>query len=460
MLSDNTYVRNYATSGALDELCNDSQIDFLVAKSVSLRQPLSRIGKIVGEFEISGAQNRLHNLHFQLMMWRYRKRSKTFFYRWLRNTNWSLVSRRGGLKNRALSLVRWFISASANPDGLRIPLLANPLAFPLVAPVVRSKFVPNDDIRACLREGKYDAILFPSSAFEAANVDLVRIGRELGVPTVCLIDNWDNLTSKTVFWERPDHLAVWGEQAREQAMRIHQFPKESVHPLGTPRFESYFSQQPDTPAQRHYPFPYILYVGSAMPFDEIGSLRELEKFLSRSTEFDDSLKVVYRPHPWQQKRISPTQFLEEEFSRVILDRQISNALEGGAALTSRSSSFQPELSYYPDLLRGAACVVGPLTTMLLEATLCLRPTIGLSYFDGYHANTSQRYFNHFDGLDDVPTFQFCKNPDQLPGQISQALRTKRASSDSIWSRTSYFVINSPGTYSKRLRTLVSQVMGK
>lgn len=354
-------------------------------------------------------------------------------------------------------MLRWFVGALRNPNGLRIPLLASVALFPLVSKIVRSKAEPNLELKDLLAARSYVAVLFPSSAFEPGLVDLANIGKELQLPTLCLIDNWDNLTSKTVFWVKPDHLGVWGKQAVEQAQRVQGFSPAQVHPIGTPRFEGYFRNSLRNQEHAQYAFPYILFVGSAMPFDEIGALRAIECWLKKTNEVADEVMVVYRPHPWQQKRNVRSDFIQSEFSRVLLDNQISDAFDQGVILSSRSSAFQPSLSYYPDLLQAASCVVGPLTTMLLEATLCLRPTIGLSYFDGHHANTSKRYFSHFDGMESVPGFSFCEDPNQLTSSIRRALELGPITAKDSRATTDYFVTSSPGTYAERLSDLVVRI---
>ena len=460
VLTDDTYIRNYATSGAFDELFKAFNVDIVIDTGVSLRDELKSLGHVTGEYEITADQVQLHNLHFQLLMWRFRKKSRTFFYRWLRNTNWSLILRDGPISTRVFSFLRWMLAAFRNPNGFRIPLLANAVVFPVASKLVRRQIRPNAKLRGLVGAKPYAGVLFPSSAFEPAIVDLTNIGKELQIPTLCLIDNWDNLTSKTVFWAKPDHLGVWGKQAFRQALEVHGFSPEQVHPIGTPRFENYFTKPSDDENRGQYPFPYILFVGSAMPFDEIGALKSIERWLQMSDDISADVMVVYRPHPWQQKRSVRSDFIQSEFSRVVLDNQISEAIEHGIQLSSRSSAFQPSLSYYPDLLQAASCVVGPLTTMLLEATLCLRPTVGLSYFDGHHANTSKRYFTHFEGMERVPGFRFCEDHNQLTAEISKAIKSGSAPVEHSRQETAYFVTSSPGTYSQRLLQLVLQISRK
>ena len=135
--------------------------------------------------------------------------------------------------------------------------------------------------------------------------------------------------------------------------------------------------------------------------------------------------------------------------------------DAGLARTKKASedtSFQPTLSYYPELFRNARLVVGPLTTMLFEASLCLRPVVALAYPDGFHFNTSVKYFTHFDGMDSVPGFRFCHDSDQLAIALSSGLRDFTFAAESVDSAAREFLFISPDPYAMRLKNLVESVI--
>ena len=44
-----------------------------------------------------------------------------------------------------------------------------------------------------------------------------------------IMANWDNVASKGVLRILPDHIGVWGEQTKLQAMTIHSIPEENIH---------------------------------------------------------------------------------------------------------------------------------------------------------------------------------------------------------------------------------------
>ena len=458
VISHDTYVRNYLRTNALDALREHHECHIVAHRGLSLAEEVSQFPGFHGFYDLDASMEKKHHLLFNLLMWRYRKKSKTFFYRWLRNSNWHLINRSGTLLQRALSYVHWFGAALLNPRGLRIPVMANPLVFPVVAGKLKHSIRANTSVKSLVQGQGFDLIAYPSAAFDSVSVDLVTIGRELGIPTLCLIDNWDNLSSKTVFWQKPDHLGVWGPQAKAQAEEIHGFDAERIHLVGTPRFDSYFAARENKTPQSPYDFPYALYVGSAMPFDDIGTLRKIDKIIQDSPEFPEDFRVVYRPHPWQHKRNTDATFHPEEFSRVTLDSQFEEAYTAGVTAGKTNPGFQPDLDYYPALLLSARFVVGPLTTMLFEASLCLRPVIGLSYCDGFHVNTSRRYFSHFEGMEEVPGFIFCQDELSLERMMSNAFSAVYVDAKTSDSVTGYFLYRDHRPYTTRLRETIDSVL--
>jgi hypothetical protein len=458
VITDETYVRNYLRTSAFSALEKEHDCHIVCYRGLALADEVARHEGFHGYYDLDPVMEKRHHFLFNLMMWRYRKKSATFFYRWLRNSNWHLVKRNGHPMSRILSYIHWFGSALINPKGIRIPLLASRVLFPVTSFFLKRSIRYNTSIFKLIDRHEFDLIIYPSAAFDSVSVDLVSIGRDLQIQTLCLIDNWDNLSSKTVFWKKPDHLGVWGPQASEQAQKIHGFSFDQLHLLGTPRFEGYFAARIEMPKRAPYDFPYGLFVGSAMPFDDIGTLRTLEEIMARSPSLSSDFRLVYRPHPWKQKRRVDSDFRQQEFGRIVLDRQFSEMEAGRAITPSNDPSFQPALDYYPGLLLNSTFVVGPLTTMLFEGSLCGKPVIALSYFDGHHANTSKRYFTHFDGMEKVPGFNFCQTELDLFRLVTDAINYDTPDYDEVDRATSYFLYRGEETYASRLNKVVSYVL--
>ena len=457
-ISSDIYVRNYLRTDALHNILQNHECNIIGDGNLDLKDEVSDHPNFLSFYTIDERIERKHQLLFNLMMWRYRHRSPTFLYRWMRNSNWHLIERHRGFLRFLISLLRWMISATGNPKGLRIPVLGSKALFPVVSRTVNFQLKISSSLQKIVADGTFDAIIFPSAAFDSASADLIILGAKNSIPTLCLIDNWDNLSSKTVFWRKPSHLGVWGEQAKTQAISIHGFAERQIHLIGTPRFDSYFKARTIPSIPSPYTFPYILFVGSAMPFDELRALRDIETILGSSPRFPKHMRVIYRPHPWQQKRNTKSNFVESRYARTILDTQIAEAYSSGVKPETTVPGFQPDLNYYPSLLKNASLVVGPLTTMLLEASLCLRPVVALSYNDGHHANTTRRYFSHFDGMEKVPGFSFCEERGALASQLELAMRTPAIRATDSDPKTQFFLFQSNVSYPSRLASLVDKIL--
>lgn len=460
VVSDDVYVRNYLRTNALSELRTVADVHIVAETGVALLDEIRQQDGFLGTFALDPAMRRKHQLFFEMLMWRYRKRSRTFLYRWMRIANWDLIRTNQGFWKLVSSFIRWALSSTTNTRALRSPLLGNTLVFPLLGPLLHRSLTPNAELKRLVVQGSFDLIVFPSSAHEPTGSDLIRLGRENNIPTLALIDNWDNLSSKTVLWEKPTHLAVWGEQTRQQAISIHGCEPASVHVLGTPRFDVYL--QPRKPSSKKttevLPDRYVLFVGSAMPFDEIAALHALEDSLTGQTVDPQDLRIVYRPHPWQHKRRIPQVFRGEDFTYTELDPQLSGNIGDGFRSQAANSAFQPDLNYYPALLSSATVVVGPLTTMLFEAALCHRPVLALAYPDGHHFNTSRRYFAHFDGVENIPGFVFCEQPDRLGSALQSLLKNPEVDHTASDLATQHYLFRDSRSYPQRLQELVSHIM--
>ena len=456
IVSNDIYVRNYLRSDALHEIDNRHEVFIFADEHLALLSELQESENFAGTFSYAPKISQRHHLLFSILMWRYRKRSRTFLYRWMRLSQWGMVEKQSGAIRFGISFLKWALAGLRNQDALIPPILGSKFLFALSSWFLKRNLPINEDLEVIVNEVKPDLIVFPSAAYEPVGIDAIRLGKHSGIPTLSLIDNWDNLISKTVYWVKPDHLSVWGQQAKEQALLIHGFDPSSVHLLGTPRFEQYFQARKEKHEYSHQA-PYLLFVGSAMPFDEIGALHAIEAILAGQKRTPSEIRIIYRPHPWQQKRKVNAVFQSKDFLFTDLDPQISDAYSRGLQPEKTDASFQPDLDYYPNLLRQAQLVLGPLTTMLFEAVLCLRPVVALAYFDGIHYTTTQRYFSHFDGLEKAPGFAFCEDPDELETMILDAIISEPIDAGKSDEISSHYLHRDDVPYSKRLANLIDSL---
>ncbi len=69
---------------------------------------------------------------------------------------------------------------------------------------------------------------------------LIREARRAGIPTMCVVWSWDNLSMKGPIVARPDRLAVWNERMHDEAVRLQLYSRRNLDVTGVPQFDHYF----------------------------------------------------------------------------------------------------------------------------------------------------------------------------------------------------------------------------
>jgi len=467
VISSKELARNLLSSGGVDALLRAHDCAFIASRafdSPADQRELTELGELLGYYDSSPEREQTHALMFDALMWRHRDRSRTFRYRWLRTAGvHRIVHDRGGwIKFK--SALRWAAWIAQKWSPLRTLLFGSRILHPLVKMLLVRRLPPDEGLRDLLQRSLADLVMYPTNAYEGSAMDLVRVARELPTRTLFVVDNWDNLSSKTLLWMRPDHLAVWGEQTREHAIEIQGMPSDAVSVVGTARFNDYYAARVDPPPSP-YPYPYVLFVGAAPANDELAVLRLLDVLLEKHCVNLEggALRVVYRPHPWQHPRAVEAAFDPDAYRHVVLDRQLLDGTRQ-RVLDSEKVSFQPDLDWYPALLTNAHFVMGPLTTMLLEGSVCRRRVLALAHDDGIHftaPSRTYRWYRHFEGIEGIEGFEVCHDLEDLPNRFLHLARdAKELDAERVDRSVDRFVHHDGRPFSERLLETVDRVLAQ
>ena len=71
-------------------------------------------------------------------------------------------------------------------------------------------------------------VLIPTSAIDVGAIDCVRICNDKKIDSIYLVDNWDNLSSKSIIRFKPKYIVTWGQQTLEHAVEIQEIEKNTV----------------------------------------------------------------------------------------------------------------------------------------------------------------------------------------------------------------------------------------
>ena len=154
---------------------------------------------------------------------------------------------------------------------------------------------------ALLDEEKPDVIVHPTVLEGLFVSDLVRWGRAHGVPTVFLMNSWDNPAVKAMTVGVPDRFVVWGEQSRQVAHERLGMPLSDIVAFGAAQFEVYRRPPRETAGayRGRVGVPagdqLLLYAGSSKGLDETAHLVALEQAVDAGRL--PRCTILYRPHP-------------------------------------------------------------------------------------------------------------------------------------------------------------------
>jgi hypothetical protein len=271
---------------------------------------------------------------------------------------------------------------------------------------------PSERVTAVLRELDPDVVLVSPSVWpkDPVEADYVHAARRLGIPTICYVNSWDNLTSKGTVHVLPDAFIVWNEAMATEAREIHQIPANVVRVTGAPHLDHFFEREPSLsrggvcrrlgcPEDA----PYVVYLCSSRTLiaDETDLVTRLADALARRLA-GAAPTVVVRPHP-----VNPDPWEGYEHPGTVVYPK-----HGDQADTDES--WQD----YFNQLAFAACFVGLNTTAFLEAAVADRPCLTLASDETFDQQGRTGHFRH---LLDAGFLELSKSEDELADRIARVL---------------------------------------
>ena len=235
----------------------------------------------------------------------------------------------------------------------------------------------NEPLNALLREERPDVILHPTVLEGLFVSDLVRAGQAFGIPTVYLMNSWDNPAVKAMMLGSPDRLVVWGEHSLEIAHERLGVPRDRLVSLGAAQFDVYREPPREDPAsyRRRLGVPdgnrLLLYAGSSKGLNETAHLLRLEQAVA-SGELPRTT-VLFRPHPWRGVPAGEADFYSLPWKHVIMAPDMADYYR-----KTRTGEVQIYLADYADThvtLSAVDAVISPLSTILLEAAMHGKPSV-------------------------------------------------------------------------------------
>jgi hypothetical protein len=255
---------------------------------------------------------------------------------------------------------------------------------------LESAMVSGREVEAVLRATAPALLVTGTPGTEHLDALLLRCARRLGIPSLCVVLSWDNLTSKGYMAARPDRLVVWNERMREEAIELHDYAPEDVEVAGVAHFDIY--QRPADLLDRATVCgrlgidpsrPFVVF-GTVSPFlfPYNAEVAELLAAATAQGRIGNGTQLVVRLHP---QSAGGGRFGD---SREVYDSLAKRypgivALDVPGVKTSGLQWALPpgEMVWLASLLHHAAVCVNVASTLAIDAALGDTPVVGVA-FDG------------------------------------------------------------------------------
>ncbi len=283
---------------------------------------------------------------------------------------------------------------------------------------------PNLALAELLDRVQPDVVVHPSVLEGLFINDIVADCRQRAIPSVVVMNSWDNPSTKRAVVGQPDWLLVWGPQTRDHAVRFVGMKPDRAVEFGAAQFDV-FRHAPrfDRAALcARYGFdpacPVVLFAGANTQTDEFGTMTTLDAAIESGSV--PRLNVIYRPHPGGGAGAGGARFLAHQFRHVQIDHTMREILERVGQGQTGAITL-PDYRDAHDLLATVDVVVSPLSTIVAEAALHAKPVI---CFFPAESGAATRNINaiplyHFEEFFAVPDVVVARSDAELTAALAQ-----------------------------------------
>ena len=447
VIDSDLYIRNYFETGFLKKLSKIHNIFFIFSKEVNNKSYIKKNKKFLGYYSTSNLKKRIYYLFNNILLWKFRKRSSSFIFRFYRLLDFEGFpikineNKKIKFKNIIIKIYTRFFSIS--------------FFFNILKKLLNNQIFLNKNISDYIAKIKPDLVVYPTNAFEPLVSEIPIICKNYKVKSYFLIDNWDNLSSKSILINQPDYISVWGKQTANHAKKIQGISSKKIFINGTPRYESFFKMKDFNFKNIYKKKKYILFLGTSLKFNEEIVIEKIDSILRKNNNFFNNCYLVYRPHPWRQ---SNDLINMKKLKKTIIDKQLyKNYLK-----LDFKTSFQPNLKYYPALLSNAEFVLGGLTSMMIESLIFKKKYLALTFNDNKNYTNQyivSKYFSHFKEIKKFKDITFLSkiSNNLLEKELKKIWKKRKTINPNLDKDLKYIIDNGEGGYFSKIKNSLNYI---
>jgi hypothetical protein len=225
-------------------------------------------------------------------------------------------------------------------------------------------------------------------------IEFIRACNKLNIKTLQIVGNWDNMSAKNISIPRPHSLAVLSKQQKDFANKIHGFPINNIHVLGSKKYDNFFDLK-NCETKSNYKFKYLLFLEGWVWTDEKKTFDHLNDFIENEKTFKN-YKILYRPHPLRSQNYNLINL--NKYKNIILDPQMEKSYH------NRNFNLNniPNEKYYISLIKNSELVICGPTSMILESIILDKKILVLAF-------KSKKYYNNYNFIKNMINYEYLNN---------------------------------------------------
>ena len=258
------------------------------------------------------------------------------------------------------------------------------IIYPFFNWFIRKFFIKyNFYLENIVKKNKLDIIIHPTVLNGDFASDLIEIGNKNNIPTLYLMNSWDNCSSRALTHGQPTKYLVWGKQAKKFAKESLNLKEKNLGIIGCAQFEIYKEKALISKKQFRKMYKvkknekFFCYAGSNIGIDETKHLKILDDEIEKNTT---KFKVLYRPHPWKLRHPNEKSFFEYNFKNIFLEKYSLERYKQSFFKLKKKQKSITEVDYRHTntIIKSIDGALIPFSTFAIECSLNGVP-VGLYY---------------------------------------------------------------------------------
>ena len=126
-----------------------------------------------------------------------------------------------------------------------------------------------------------------------------------------------------------------------------------------------------------------------------------------------------------------------------------------------SKNSQPDLNYYPSLIKNAEFIIAGPTTMVIESLIFRKKILLLAFKESEHSYSPHnllKYSEHFKGINTFNNIIINNSLNNLDKDINKIYNIKQSKEKQIDQKRNYFLYRDTKGYKSRLQNIIKKIL--